>query len=396
MGKKAVIFGAGNIGRGFIGQLFCESGYEVTFIDVDATLITALNRDGQYRLQTVFNEDVHEYLIGPVRALHADDAETVADAVADADIGATAVGAGALTHVTPNLAAGIARRIERGAAPLNIILCENLKGAAGIVREAVEKSLPSSLRSQLDRHAGFVDTVIGRMVPIPTPEMRERDVSLVRVEPYKELPVDRAGFAGPIPDIVAMEAHDNFAVFTARKLYIHNCGHAFLAYCGYLRGHVYGYEALDDPLIHEILQGGLDESMTGIVHHYAVEKQWLQEHAQDLLRRFANRALGDSIFRLGRDPLRKLKEGDRLSGAAALAVAAGIIPQHLACGIAAGLCFDHPDDASALRLQQQLRADGIERVLPDLTGFAAESAMGKAILAAYARLRKSPGNLGCG
>ena len=33
--KQAIIFGAGNIGRGFIGQLYSESGYHVTFVDVD-------------------------------------------------------------------------------------------------------------------------------------------------------------------------------------------------------------------------------------------------------------------------------------------------------------------------------------------------------------------------
>ena len=46
--KKAVMYGAGNIGRGFIGQLFSESGYEVAFIDVNREIIDQLNRDGQY------------------------------------------------------------------------------------------------------------------------------------------------------------------------------------------------------------------------------------------------------------------------------------------------------------------------------------------------------------
>ena len=39
---KAVMYGAGSIGRGFIGALFSEIGYEVVFIDVNAVSYTHL------------------------------------------------------------------------------------------------------------------------------------------------------------------------------------------------------------------------------------------------------------------------------------------------------------------------------------------------------------------
>ena len=41
---KAVMYGAGNIGRGFIGALFAQSGYQVSFVDVVEATVQALNR----------------------------------------------------------------------------------------------------------------------------------------------------------------------------------------------------------------------------------------------------------------------------------------------------------------------------------------------------------------
>ena len=92
--KEALVFGAGNIGRGFIGQLFSESGYAVTLVDVDQPLLDALNRRGEYTIRLVTNEQSEEVTVGPVRGVHASDVDAVAEAVARAAIGATAVGAG--------------------------------------------------------------------------------------------------------------------------------------------------------------------------------------------------------------------------------------------------------------------------------------------------------------
>ncbi len=390
--KSAIVFGAGNIGRGFIGQLFCESGLQVTFVDVDAEIVEALAARGSYRLETVFNDRRTEVRVGPVTAVHGNDVEAVAEAVAQAEIGATAVGVRALPYVVPNIAAGIVRRAVAGdARPLNLIICENLKNAAAEVRRMVREQLPPEFADYFTSHIGFVDTVIGRMVPRPTPEMRAADPTFIRVEPYKELPVDRAGFVGPPPEIEAMTAYSNFAVFTARKLYLHNCGHALLAYAGYLRGCTYGFEALDDPVVRDVLQGGIAESKAGIVHRYDADPAWLDDHVRDLLRRFANRALGDTVLRLGRDPVRKLGAQDRLVGAARLAEAAGQTPRCLARGIAAALRFDPPEDEVACQLQRLIGRQGPAAALEQVSGIAPGEALGRLVLAEFEKWGRGTG-----
>jgi len=154
-----------------------------------------------------------------------------------------------------------------------------------------------------------------------------------------------------------------FAFFTERKLYIHNAGHAVLAYLGYLGGYEYGYEALADDEIYFQARGAMEESALTLTRKYHPPAGALLANVDDLLHRFGNRALGDTILRLGRDPVRKLAPTDRLVGAARNAVAENVTPTHLATGIAAALCFNHPDDPIAQELQARLRATDASRVL---------------------------------
>lgn len=391
MSSTAIIFGAGNVGRGFLGQLFSESGYEVVFVDVDEPLVRGLAQRGRYTIRLVDNDWLEEVTVAPVRALLAGDAGAVAQAVASAGIAATAVGVRALPFVAPLVAAGIAQRAAAGvAAPLNIIICENLKDAAATFRSMVEQHLPAGLHPYLHSHIGFVDTVIGRMVPPPTPELRAEDPTLIAVEPYKELPVDRTGLIGPAPQVVGLEVCDNFPAYTARKLYIHNCGHAVLAYLGHLAGHEFGYQALADPAIRPWFDAALADSRAGIVAAHGVDPAWLDAHIADLTRRFTNRALGDTILRLGRDPLRKLGPTDRLVGAARLAERAGVTPDALSRAIAAAYRFDDPRDPLAVALQERLAAEGFDAVLAAVSGIQPDEPLAGLIRASYERLRMTP------
>lgn len=374
------MFGAGNVGRGFLGQLFSESGYQVNFVDVDEPLLAAFNQRGRYTIRLVTNETTAEVTVAPVRGLLAGDREAVADVVAAAEIGATAVGARALPFVAPNLAAGIARRADLGVnTPLNLIICENLKGAAGILREMVQASLPQAYQTYLAERVGFVDTVIARMVPPLTPELRAQDPSLIIVEPYKELPVDAEAFAGPPPDIVGMIPDSPFSFYTERKLYIHNAGHAVLGYLGYLGGYEYGYEALADDRIRAAVRGAMTESQQALEKKYGLPGGRLTAHVEDLLHRFLNHALGDTTFRLARDPIRKLDRDDRLVGAARYALAQQVSPDNLVAGIVAALSFDHPDDPVAGQLQQLRQQHGLDHVLQQVCGLEPGSELAKRI-----------------
>lgn len=382
--KQALMFGAGNIGRGFLGQLFSESGYEVVFVDIDETILNKLNDEHHYELRLVDNEQTIIKQIAPVRAIHSKEVEQIAACFCEASIGATAVGARVLPFIAPVVAAGIQRRAALGVnSPINLIICENLKDAAAYFRSLVLTHLDEQGKQYLAQWVGFVDTVIGRMVPPLTDEMRKADPTLIMVEPYQHLPVDKKGFVGEIPSIQNMEPKDSFEAYTAMKLYIHNCGHAVLSYLGYLKGYEYGYEALQDKDIFTKVKAAMSESTRAIARQYGLDIAALNAHVDDLLQRFQNRALGDTIFRLGRDPIRKLAESDRLVGAARLVERTGGEPLALSLGIAAAFCFNAPDDAIAQELQQRICLEGLENVLKSVTGIDADEPLGKKIVENY-------------
>jgi len=365
--KTAVHFGAGNIGRGFLGQLYWQSGWQTLFVDVADEVVAALNERHRYEIH-IIDEQSEVLTIDNVRAIHGRDQEAVAEAVAGCDLASTAVGVGALEHVAAPLAAGLKRRAEGSGKALNVVVCENLLDAAERLRASVLDALDERARRYVRQRVGFVATVVSRMVPVVPEEVRARDPLYVAVEAYATLPVDGEAFVGQPPAIRGMAPVPNIFAHEERKLFCHNCGHALCAYAGHQLGHRLIADAVNEPSVRQLVTGGLGETGQALIAKHAFEPDEHQAHIDDLLRRFANRALGDTVARVGRDPIRKLGRHDRLVGAAQLCLHQGVEPSHILQGIRAALGYDHPDDPQAVRLQEMLRADGLKAVLHAVCG----------------------------
>lgn len=361
----ALQFGAGNIGRGFLAQLFHESGLEVVFVDVAEATLAALNTQREYTIHIV-GPDAAEIRIDGVRAVSGWDQEQVAAEIATAEILCTAVGAVALPLIAPTLAAGLEQRYRTSGRAVNILLCENLYNAASLMREAIATHLPESVQTAVLERVGFVQAVVSRMVPLQTEEDRRADPLGIKVEAYKHLPIDADAWIGAPPAIVGMEPVTPFAAYVERKLYTHNCAHAVLGYLGYAAGHRYGYEALGDPRIASLLKAVLDETGQALIRKHGFAPDLHAAHVADLLARFQNRELGDTCRRLARDPIRKLAPDDRLIGAARCCEAQGVAPRAMAWAIAAALRYDDAQDPSAPELQRLMQAVGRERTLKQI------------------------------
>ena len=188
---KAVMYGGGNIGRGFIGALLSQSGYRVTFIDVAPPVVEHLQKNECYPIRYVFSGGHEDVLVENVTAVNGNDMEAASDAIATCDIMATAVGARILKFIIPNIVAGLRKRWAANGGPLNIIICENLMDANKVLEELLKKELTPEEQERFDRTVGLVEASIGRMVPVQTEEMKDGDPLRVCVERYGFLPVDK-------------------------------------------------------------------------------------------------------------------------------------------------------------------------------------------------------------
>jgi mannitol-1-phosphate 5-dehydrogenase len=344
--RKIVIFGAGKIGRSFIGQLFGCNGYKVVFIDIDPVMITLLNQQTCYRV-IIKGEKEEEIIVPDVQAISALDNQKVADVVSTAGILAVSVGKNALEKVIPIIAAGLLKRNSNNpGTPLDIILAENMRSAADFVRERLKKNLPSGF--PVDSLVGLIETSIGKMVPIMPLTELEKDPLAVFAEPYNTLILDGKGFKSPIPEIKGLAPKSNIKAWVDRKAFIHNLGHATAAYYGYFLHPeaVFMYEVLEDTKVFRFTRDVMLQSADILRSVYPVDFTIadLVDHIDDLIFRFRNKALRDTIFRVGQDLVRKLSADDRFMGSIHLAMQHGMPYDMILKAMSFGLCFRAKDE----------------------------------------------------
>ncbi len=323
---KLVLFGAGKIGRSFIAQLFSAGGYEVVFIDIDAAVVDEINRSGRYDV-IIRDREEKRIPVRNIRAIHFPDTERIVDEIVTARIMAVSVGQKGLAAAIPVISIALrARQSLFPHSPLDIIIAENMRDASEWMARQFRNELPPKF--PVDTYLGLVETSIGKMVPLATSSQQLDNPLDVYAEAYNTLILDRKAFKNPIPAIEGLMPKDNMKAWVDRKLFIHNLGHAALSYFSFLHNPKlrFTWEALEDPVIRAKVSATMRESASVLRKRHPGEftETALDDHIADLLSRFANRNLGDTIFRVGCDLERKLGPEDRLVPVIKLAVKLGL------------------------------------------------------------------------
>lgn len=374
---NTVVIGPGRIGCGFAGQLLRSSGHRVTFLGRNAEVVDHLNRLGHYRVRLANGRDSRDIVVDEVRAVYVVDEAAALAALAEADLIVTAVGAGNLPAVAPLIAAALAGR----GTPANVFAFENLADAGTYLKALVASHLPAD--GGLERH-GFSGSVVSRAVSQRLGDPTA-DAPLTFVGDPASAFVVSGPDLRPLEPIEGMIVADDLAAWMKHKLYIFSAGHAACAYLGYLKGYHYIHTAIRDPEIRAAVLAAMREGQRGVAALYGAPFAGGEADLLEILARFENAALQDTVNRVGRDPTRKLGHDDRLLGAAQLAQDAGLRPAGLGLAAAAACCFD-PEDPSAAQLQSEIENAGLGSALQRVSGLDTHKGLGRLVRKSWTQL----------
>jgi mannitol-1-phosphate 5-dehydrogenase len=381
----AVHFGAGNIGRGFIGSLLAQSGYEVVFVDVNEEVVSLLNEKKEYRV-LIADENGKEEVIRNVSAVNSQkESDKVIHYLTEADLVTTAVGPNILPIISSILTEGLRKRLSVNQNPLNIIACENMIGGTTFLKEKVFEKISEEEKSLFEKNYGFLDCAVDRIVP----NQKNIDPLAVTVEPFFEWVVEQKNVVGDIPNVKGMQLVDDLMPYIERKLFTVNTGHAMAAYLGYNKNLQTIKEAMDDQEIYSDVQKALNESGAALVKKYGFNENEHKKYIEKIIHRFTNPSISDEIVRVARSPIRKVGANDRLMKPAKQYYELfKEVPASLTKGIAALLLFDFKDDPEAVELQETIKKAGIEGALSQYAQLEKDHPLAEAIMNQVKGLRE--------
>jgi mannitol-1-phosphate 5-dehydrogenase len=377
MPGKIVVFGAGATGRGHVGLLAWQAGFEIVFVDKDAKLVETLQRAGRYTVHLFGGRQPQTVDVTGWRVYHYEQRDEIASEILDTDLVLTAV----FDPNLPDVAQTLARAVKHARAAgrrrsLNCLACENMMDSSSTLGKQVTALLTGTDLAYAEEWFGFPDCMISRVVPRPEP-----DPLVILTEDYNEWTTRAEAFKGPKPAALsALELVNNQTARLERKLLIHNGGHAICGYFGYHRGHRFIHQAVADPLVLEHVVHALDEIGEIVRRRHGFSAASINEYKADLGRRGAIAELQDQILRVVRDPIRKLSPRERLIAPAVMAEEYSLPRAWIVQGIVAALQYSHPQDAQSLRLAADIRNLGLEATLVKVCGLSRDSRLTREIV----------------
>lgn len=380
---KALIFGSGNIGRGFIGQILKENNYQIIFVDVNDSLVEEIKLKKEYSI-FLADEVREEIKISNVSAIHSSkEVDKLEKAIIDADLITTAVGPNILGAIGKSLAGGIKKRLKQeDIAYLNIMACENSIGATDSLKASLYSYLNEEERQGADKYIGFPNTAVDRIVPIQ-PKYQGLDII---VEPYYEWIAEKEKFKGSPQPIKGIKYVGDLEAYIERKLFTVNTGHAATAYIGNAFGYKKIDKAIGDERILNKVLGVLGETSSYLVTKFDLGKEKQAAYVETIIKRFKNPYISDDIHRVARAPIRKISPQDRFLFPARVLIKMGKEASYLAETIAYALKYFCPADSESVELYGYVEEYGPARALKKYSGLEEDSTLTKLVEEKYRKI----------
>ncbi|WP_435748241.1 mannitol-1-phosphate 5-dehydrogenase [Microbacterium sp. PMB16] len=370
--RSAVHFGAGNIGRGFIGLVLHRAGYDVTFVDVDAALVEQLDSAAGYTVEEVGGAGTI-HTVDRCSAIDARREQAAAvHAVSRANVVTCAVGPAVLSSIAPIIREGLVAR-DPHSPPLVVMACENAIGASDTLRRHVAEGHDELVAEK----AIFANTAVDRIIPLQTGEGLD-----LRVEDFSEWTIERRPRLDEVISIPDAHFVDDLAPYVERKLFTMNTGHATAAYHGLIAGARTIADALTLPSVRAEVEAALAETASLLVATHPIIAKEHPDYVRRALQRLENPALPDTCLRIGRHPLRKISRHERLISPAAQIIESGKAPVALVRAFGAALHYRNVEDAESRELERMLAAQTPQRFVREATGIDAAHPLSPMLVAA--------------
>ena len=382
--NKAIMIGAGQIGRGFIGMELERAGYRVLFADINQSVIDDINARGEYTVSIADTNYVNRIVknISAVSSLSPDFPAAFADR--DVTLVCTSVGQTALIKIAPVIADGIRRRMEAGIeVPMNVIAVENAIGGTSQLKAHIYSRLDSNASDYSDRYIGFPNSAVDRIIPPNSAGLNAADVV---VERYAEWDVEKVGLRAEILSVNGLAVVDNLSAYLERKLFTLNGPNAVTACLGYLKGYKTVRDSLEDEEIYSVVWEMMIECGKMLERRHGFTSGEMLDYRTKLMQRFMNPYVIDSVTRVAREPIRKLSPNDRIIAPFNFAREYGIETGAYHTGIAAVLLYDNPEDSQSVGLQRLILENGAEAALKTVCGLTDKEAV-SGIIREYKRLK---------
>jgi mannitol-1-phosphate 5-dehydrogenase len=389
--KKAVHFGGGNIGRGFVAEFLHNAGYEVVFVDVMDSIIEQLQQSKSYTVTEVGEDGERTFTIDHYRAINSKhELEKVIDEIATADVVTCAVGPNILKFVAEPVAKAIEKRTLDY--PLAVIACENAINATttwkGFIEKYIEEKLNKDTLKTIEKRARYANSAIDRIVPQQPPNSGLN----VTIEKFFEWCVEEKPFenGGKKPEIKGVHYVQDLQPYIERKLFTVNTSHATAAYYGHNRGKAYIHEALHDKEIHDLVRDVVKETAHLIVQKHGISVKEQDDYVESIIDRISNPTLKDNVERVGRAPLRKLSRNERFIGPAAHLVERGDKVDALLGAVEVALRFQNVEgDEESFELAKILKENSAEDATTKITGLDKSHGLYEKVVPIVAKVQKS-------
>lgn len=384
---KAVILGAGRIGRGFVTQLLTLNNVDITYFDASDVMVEQMNQIGHYTIHVLGHSDL-DLEVDHVKAYPTSDIDQLAACWKESDFIFTACGGKNMPSVGKTIGQAFKKLVTIGGVHLsNIITCENWIDPAKDLEEAILSCLDEKEAKLFKENVGVGESVIlctGTGAPDPSKVINPIDTW---VQNFKYLPIDKDAIKTEIPNWEYIEFVDNFGHLLTQKLYTNNTSCGSVAYLGHLKGLTYMAEAANDVEIEPIMDEIYNEINQALIQGMGIDAESQYAFSKRAKAKYTDRDIVDKLTRIARDPLRKLRPEDRLIGPSNIALSIGVKPTAIALATAAALFYDEPDDESAMKLQQMRKEHGVEYILQNVCQLKPEEELYQMILSSIDELR---------